>query len=104
MTDRATSFLNTVRFPTSDVVEMMREQSAIEQILSSTLAQHQPLLAIDKMAHEQQERIAALQLEEQRKSTDERNRCQSCCDNFTCCSFGGKAACGLGCEAISCCS
>lgn len=31
MTDRATSFLNTIRFPTSDVVEMMREQSAIEQ-------------------------------------------------------------------------
>ncbi|YCM42350.1 DUF5685 family protein [Verrucomicrobiaceae bacterium 227] len=31
MTDRATSFLNTIRFPTSDVVEMMSAQSAIEQ-------------------------------------------------------------------------
>jgi len=31
MTDRATSFLNTIHFPTSDVVEMMREQCAVEQ-------------------------------------------------------------------------
>jgi hypothetical protein len=31
MTDKATSFLNTIRFPTSDVVEMMRAQSTIEQ-------------------------------------------------------------------------
>ena len=30
LTDRAISFLNSVRFPTSDVVSMMEEQSAIE--------------------------------------------------------------------------
>jgi hypothetical protein len=45
MTDRAISFLNSVRFPTAEVVEMMAEQSAIESSRPDLLTAASPTAA-----------------------------------------------------------